>query len=228
MTPLRASRLAALTWLEHGFGTRGDGAWTPAAETARLHQIHTDQVVAVGTPGHHGDGDALITAQPGLWLEIRTADCVPILIVDTERRVVAAVHAGWRGTAAAIARVTVEEMRRKWDCQPADLAVAIGPSIGVCCFEVGEEVAGQFPGHFTRPGARAHVNLVSANREQLANRSTGALHGMRSLALPFVPAGSERWANGGGDSDPILTTGENKAKKAWPLPRLFVDRKCGD
>jgi YfiH family protein len=167
MTPLRAPRLTAFAWLDHGFGTRLDGAWTPPEQTAALHQIHTSEVVPVVNPGHHGDGDALITSQPGVWLEIRTADCVPLLIADPRQRVIAAVHAGWRGTAMAIAKATVQALEREFNCRPADLEVVIGPCIASCCFEVGDEVVAHFPGHITHSSPRPHVNLVTANREQL-------------------------------------------------------------
>ena len=167
MSRLGSKLLGELREVEHGFGTRTDGYWTPPEQTAKLHQVHGRAVLRAETAGHLGDGDALMTAQPGIWLEIRTADCVPLLIADPVRRVVAAVHAGWRGTEAAIAAETVRAMGAEWGCAAADLLVAIGPSIGACCFEVGDEVAARFPGHITRWDPRAHVDLVSANREQV-------------------------------------------------------------
>lgn len=167
MTPLLSSRLESISWLEHGFGTRHDGAWTPPAQTAKLRQVHSAGVVGVSIAGDHGDGDALITSTPGIWLEIRTADCVPILLADPIRRIVAAVHAGWRGTAAAISRIAVDTLRSEWGSSPGDLLVAIGPCIASCCFEVDEEVAAQFSGHITHSTPRPHVDLVSANRQHL-------------------------------------------------------------
>jgi len=165
---IRSALLGAVAGLEHAFGTRAEGIWTPEAETAKLHQVHGAAVVRVSAPGHFGDGDALVTDQPGLWLEIRTADCVPLLIADPARRVVAAVHAGWRGTDARIAAAAVGALAREWGSRPSELLVAIGPSIGGCCFAVGEEVAARFAGHITRTEPQACVDLVSANREQLA------------------------------------------------------------
>ncbi|MFN0101381.1 MAG: peptidoglycan editing factor PgeF [Bryobacteraceae bacterium] len=169
MSPLRASQLDGIWWADHGFGTRHDGAWTPIERTAKLSQVHGNGVVAVREPGSFGDGDALITATADLWLEIRTADCVPLLVADPVRRVVAAVHAGWRGTAAQIARMTVETLTRDWGCGIQRLRVGIGPCIAACCFEVSDEVAAQFPGHATQTNQRAHVDLVSANRRQLVD-----------------------------------------------------------
>src|SRR5207245_10260402 len=91
-----------------------------------------------------GDGDALISNMPGLLVAVKTAECVPILIVDPLNRAVAVVHAGWRGTAKKIAGRAVAEMQSKFSTRAEDLHVAIGPAIGKCCYEVGPEVAAQF------------------------------------------------------------------------------------
>jgi YfiH family protein len=167
MNPVRSSLLDAVPWLRHGFGTRHNGAWTVPDRTARLHQVHAAAIVTVTEPGHHGDGDALIASSPNLWLEIRTADCVPVLIADTRQKVVAAVHAGWRGTAAGITGAAVGELLRGYGSRPEDLVAAVGPCIAVCCFEVGEEVASHFPAHTDRTAERPHVNLAAVNVEQL-------------------------------------------------------------
>ena len=95
-------------------------------------------------------GDALVTDQPGILLSVRTADCVPLLVVDPARRAIAAVHAGWRGSLDRIAEKTVGEMRRAFHSRPEELLAAIGPSIRACCYEVGEEVVEAFRGRFTR------------------------------------------------------------------------------
>ena len=85
--------------------------------------------------------DALVTNQPGICLMVLSADCVPVLLFEPEKRVVAAVHAGWRGTAANIVVETVRVMQENFGCDPQRVVAAIGPSIGKCCCEVGEEVA---------------------------------------------------------------------------------------
>ncbi len=167
MSPIRSSLLDKVPWLQHGFGTRYNGAWTAPDRTARLHQVHAATIVTVTVPGHHGDGDALLATSPELWLEIRTADCVPVLIADSRQKLVAAVHAGWRGTAARITAATVAEMVRTHGSRPEDLLAAVGPCIATCCFEVGEEVASHFPAHTVRSGERPHVDLAAANVEQL-------------------------------------------------------------
>jgi purine-nucleoside/S-methyl-5'-thioadenosine phosphorylase / adenosine deaminase len=94
-------------------------------------------------------GDALITDEPGILLPVRTADCVPILLMDPERRVVAAIHAGWKGMLGCIAEKAVGEMRRGFDSRPGAILAAIGPCIRACCYEVGEDLAGAFCGRFT-------------------------------------------------------------------------------
>jgi len=91
-----------------------------------------------------GEGDALVTAQARVPVSIRTADCYPILLADPRHFAVAAVHAGWRGTAARIVVRTIEQMRARFGTDAADLRVAIGPGIGGCCYHVGVEVARQF------------------------------------------------------------------------------------
>ncbi|HEV2495671.1 MAG TPA: peptidoglycan editing factor PgeF [Terriglobia bacterium] len=93
-------------------------------------------------------GDALLTREPRILLSVRTADCLPILIVDPKRRVVAAVHAGWRGALERIIEKSVGEMRRTFDSRPQDLLAAIGPGIRVCCYEIGPEVVDAFRGRF--------------------------------------------------------------------------------
>lgn len=94
-------------------------------------------------------GDGLITSQAGLMLGVLTADCVPVLVADTRRRVVAAFHAGWRGTLARIVERGIGTMRLQHGSRPEDLTAAIGPAIGPCCFAVGEEVRFEFESQFS-------------------------------------------------------------------------------
>ena len=158
----RVTEFDSLAWLVHGFGTRL--ACVPALfDLATLRQIHsTTCVSAAGRRGVLGEGDALLENTPGSVVAIRTADCLPILLVDDRHRAVAAVHAGWRGTVAGIAQRAVEAMHQQFASLPGDLHAAIGPGIGPCCYEVGPEVAAQFG----RQG-RAHVDLAGTNRRQL-------------------------------------------------------------
>jgi len=93
-------------------------------------------------------GDALLTDQKGILLSVRTADCLPVLLVDPKHPAVAAIHAGWRGALARIVEKTVGEMCRVFDSDPRSLLAVLGPSIRVCCYEVGQEVEEAFQGRF--------------------------------------------------------------------------------
>ena len=119
------------------------------------------------------EGDGLITNLPDVLLGVGTADCVPVLLVDTEKRVVAALHAGWRGTVARIAESGVAAMAEEFGSRPKDMVAAIGPSIGACCYTVGEEVRDNFRKFqyadklFSSKADDIRLNLWEANRHQL-------------------------------------------------------------
>jgi YfiH family protein len=159
----RVTELDSLPWLVHGFGTRLARVPTLFGNLATLRQVHSTACVpAAGRGGVLGVGDALLENTPGSVVAVKTADCLPILLVDERRRAVAAVHAGWRGTVAGMAQRAVEAMGAQFGSLARDLHAAIGPGIGACCYEVGPEVAAQFG----QPG-RGHVDLAAANRRQL-------------------------------------------------------------
>src|SRR5580704_17765446 len=103
---------------------------------ASLKQIHSGIVLLGDQIGCAGEGDALVTGLAGVPVSVRTADCYPILLADDRNHAVAAVHAGWRGTAAHIAIRTLQEMRRLYGSEASDIHAAIGPGIGECCYEV--------------------------------------------------------------------------------------------
>jgi YfiH family protein len=162
-----------------------------------VRQVHSNRSVVLRAPfvgfGPEAipEADGLISDQPGLLLAIQTADCVPVLVVDRMRRVVAGFHAGWRGTVEQIVELGVETMRAEFGSEPGDLAAAIGPGIGSCCYTVGDEVLDRFTKNFSyapelfsqravRPdesvdgsnvsvGLRVdlRVDLIEANRRQL-------------------------------------------------------------
>lgn len=93
-------------------------------------------------------GDGMIATEPGTLLGIQTADCIPVLVADVRQRIVAAFHAGWRGTLARIAERGVGRLRVEFGSRPGDLTAAIGPGIGRCCYSVGEEVRMEFLSQF--------------------------------------------------------------------------------
>jgi polyphenol oxidase len=114
-----------------------------------IRQIHSDLIRCVEEiPEEPLTGDGLITATPGLLLAIQTADCLPVILVDAKRRAVGVFHAGWRGTVQRIVEKGVGEMVRCFGSRPRDLKAAIGPGIGGCCYEVGEEVRTKFESQF--------------------------------------------------------------------------------
>jgi hypothetical protein len=175
----------AKTWLIHGFTTRqaGDFATLDAVPSAMktwgaseltfesVRQTHSDRVhiseSGSAREADHPEADAILTQSQGSLVSVRTADCLPLLFVDESRRALAAVHAGWRGTAQQITQRAVERMRDEFGSRSQDLEVAIGPAIGVCCYEVGPEVADQFPASSIQHKQRAHLDLVAENRRQL-------------------------------------------------------------
>ena len=165
MTVLTSSVLDSLNrehhWLEHGFGTRT--AKLDQSSMASLKQIHSDRSLLANEPGSIGEGDALMTQLPGLSVSVRTADCFPILLADPETHAVAAIHAGWRGTAAGIARSTLARMQGEFGTIPKNVRAAIGPGIGACCYEVGVDVARQFGIGLIG----SHLDLAAENRSQL-------------------------------------------------------------
>ena len=171
-------------WLVHGFSTRDTGdflewpvdsaiARTFGADgcgTAMLQQVHSGNWVRAdrswGTA--RPEADAVGTATPGVLVGVRTADCLPVLLVAHRSRAVAAVHAGWRGTVAKVLPRAVRRLCGEFGAGEDEIGAAIGPGIGVCCFEVGEEVASQFPARFVRRGqGKPRVDLASALEAQL-------------------------------------------------------------
>lgn len=154
----------------------------PGLEPAWLRQVHSADVVEA-VRGSAGEADALVTRRPDLALAIVTADCVPLLIAGGragEGRELAAVHAGWRGIAKRIAPAAVERLASR----PAEMTAWLGPAIGKCCYEVGEDVAGQvtlgagaergilFPG----PRGRPHLDLAAAVESQLREAGVERIH----------------------------------------------------
>ena len=167
----RSTELDALPWVVHGFGTRYSDIPALFENLATLKQIHSAECVAAcGRTGVLGEADALLENSPGAVVAVKTADCIPVLLADERHRAVAAVHAGWRGTAAGVVGRAIEAMACEFATEPADLRAAIGPGIGKCCYEVGPEVAERFG-----LSGRAHIDLAEENRRQLAERGVGRI-----------------------------------------------------
>jgi YfiH family protein len=159
-----------------------------AESSVRARQVHGDQIHQVtdeilAGPGASdgrfsqeiGEGDGLTTDCPGILINVSTADCVPVLLLDPVRKAVSAVHAGWRGSLLNISAQAVESMRFYYGTDPANLLAGIGPSIGPCCYEVGNDVWEQIEkGYFyggeallKEDSGKAMLDLVQLNRLQL-------------------------------------------------------------
>lgn len=137
---------------------------------AHSYQVHEDQILVVERPGAYRGYDALITNRSGIFCCVTVADCTPILVYDPKNEAVAAIHAGWRGTALQIVRKTLDKMRETFGAQAADCQAYIGTCIAECSYEVGVEVADHFdPGHkrFDAERNKFYVDLKAANKTQL-------------------------------------------------------------
>lgn len=151
-----------------------------ARSVRTLKQVHGRDVVVVrrgfGRKPGVSDGDVLVSNDPATAVAVRAADCVPLLLADPATGAVAAVHAGWRGTAAGAAGAAVAALSREFGSKPRDLVVAVGPSIGACCYHVGPELMDAFAAagharHFLDrwflAGPQLRLDLAGANRDQL-------------------------------------------------------------
>jgi len=142
-----------------------------------MRQMHGDNIIEIKDKQlkEAGEADGMVTAESGFYLGVLTADCVPILFIAPKQRLAAAVHAGWRGTLAGIAQKTVRLFADQYGVAADGLEVALGPSIGVCCYEVNDDVAGPLMkkwGSLTTPSiavkdGKSLVNLSRLNRDIL-------------------------------------------------------------
>jgi polyphenol oxidase len=164
-----------------------------------LRQVHSDIIHCVESlPPEPLTGDGLITRTPHLLLGIQTADCLPVIVVDAKRRAVGVFHAGWRGTLKRIVEKGVGEMHRYFGSNPRDLKAAIGPGIGGCCYEVGEEVRTKFESQFEYgPGLFREIKESDPVREKypllfLTARAPG--HGIlpKKIFLDLVEANRQQ------------------------------------
>ncbi len=173
--------LSAVPGLGHAFTSKGSDPEAVLRETLvatgklrSLKQVHgaTVRIIGARAPAVPPEGDALATRHARVPIAVWVADCVPILVCDPGSRALAAVHAGWRGTVARVLPAAIASIREAFGARPRDLLLGIGPSIGACCFEVGDEVveallsADSGAAACVIPGPRKRVDLVEANRRQ--------------------------------------------------------------
>jgi YfiH family protein len=161
--------------------------------------VHGNEVVEVGAewkldhdelrdPGFRRRGDALMTQEPGVFLLVSFADCLPVLYFDPVQRVAAIAHAGWRGTSLGIARQTVQALAERFGSRPADLLVGLAPAIGPCCYEVGPDVletferspdlmqTAAFEPHIDGRSDRWMLDLKETNQRQLLAAGVASEH----------------------------------------------------
>lgn len=137
-------------------------------ELAVMRQVHGDTIRDVGEPGLYPDCDALVTSQPRVGITVRTADCAPVMLYATDQQVIAAVHAGWRGTAAHVTAKTVAHLCDTYRVDPANIFAWIGPAARACCYDVGSEVAALFPEEYlTRHDTGVRLDVQGLNAHQL-------------------------------------------------------------
>ena len=197
-TPLSSGPVLKCRPLEalaaHLFTTRDQhlsaaGELLGVAEVITAKQVHGREVLTTrrGSPRSTDpqNADVLVSDDPDVAVSVRAADCVPLLLADSRTGAVAAVHAGWRGTAAGAAPAAVQALAREFGTKPEDLVAAIGPSIGACCYEVGSELVDAFaaaghPRHLidrwfqapppqrgSRERPKLRLDVGGANRDQL-------------------------------------------------------------
>ena len=149
----------------------------PVDALAIPRQVHSAVVARVEAPGPVSETDALVTNAPGLYLCVTVADCVPILLYDTEHRAVAAVHAGWRGSAAGILSLALTFMDSAFGTCPKDVRAYIGPAAGGCCYDIGPEVAERFPAQYVtgHQGSR-RLDLKAFNADTLLEAGVDPSH----------------------------------------------------
>jgi YfiH family protein len=149
-----------------------------AGQVVTAHQVHGERVACVGS----AQGGKLVPATDGLFsrtrgivLLLRFADCLPLMLYDPPRQVIALTHAGWRGCLAGIVANTVSGMQHTFGCNPGDMLAGLGPTIGLCCYQVGDEVAARVEESFgsdhgllsRRPGGNTYFDLPAAVHSQL-------------------------------------------------------------
>jgi len=138
------------------------------SQIAFQRQIHSNIITVVEKPGIIGESDAMITNKKNIGLAISSADCTPIFIYEKEKKIIAAVHSGWRGTEKKILSKTIHKMIDDFSCQAKNMFVYVGPSIHQKNYEVGEEVASLFDEKYLlRIDGKIYLDVLQANIDQL-------------------------------------------------------------
>ncbi len=143
-----------------------------AEKVFTIRQVHGDKVLTVThkdfpQQGTLPEADGVVTNVAGIVLSIRTADCVPVFLWDPNKKCIGLAHAGWKSSAQSIARKTVETLVQNYGSAPSDILAALGPSIGRCCYQVGEEFEKTFPDEISYISNNRFLDLPLVNKNQL-------------------------------------------------------------
>jgi len=173
--------LDKIPWVNHAFGIKGESTGNKINTLgdfvksfglfpefiSEVDQIHSSKVFIVSKPGIAGRGDGLVTNKKGLILAVKTADCAPALFCDTKKRVIGAVHIGWRGIVKGIiekfADVVVKEFGSKMD----EIFCAVGPFIRECCYEIGDDIIGYFKHYYQLENGKIFLNMEEEIKDRL-------------------------------------------------------------
>ena len=179
-TLVKNRKINSIPGISEAFTTRrikNKNSVKKALKIKKLHnlkQVHGNRVVAAGKRFKTGvKADAIITSETNTPIAVKVADCVAMIIVDPRNKAVAAVHAGWRGTAKRIIVKAIKAMKKKFKSRPSEMIVSLSPAIRSCCYETGKDIYnklkkdGDFSNIFTIRGGRVYMDLHKANKNLL-------------------------------------------------------------
>lgn len=152
-------------FLRHEYQIDADKVFT-------IRQVHSNKVLTIGKKDIPQQGlipqaDGIVTNIAGIVLSVRTADCLPVFLYDSQKECIALVHAGWKSSAQKIVEQAIVALKQNYGSCASDLKVAFGPAIGSCCYEVGEEFATTFAREVSVVGNKRYLNLPLVNKNQL-------------------------------------------------------------
>jgi purine-nucleoside/S-methyl-5'-thioadenosine phosphorylase / adenosine deaminase len=176
-------------------------------------QVHEDKISFVTQGGQVGESDAMITDKPGIGLAVSVADCVPVLLYDPAKKIISAVHSGWRGTEKKILLKTLDELK-KYGCKPENLVVYIGPSISKNVYEVGKEVAELFDEKYLKQkGDKFLLDVAGVNYDILleagVKKNNIELSSLCTYAMKDILHSYRRDGNKSGRSYAVIALREN-------------------
>ncbi|MFC1557855.1 peptidoglycan editing factor PgeF [candidate division KSB1 bacterium] len=143
----------------------------PEKNTAKMSQVHSDNIIIAGKAGHLGTGDGIITNAVNVFISGTFADCASVAVFEPQKKIVGLFHVGWRGLVCGIVKKGVEKIYRTYNIKPCNLLIGIGPHIKSCCFEIGKDVADIFDRKFliAKSGNKQHLQIEDVIISQLCS-----------------------------------------------------------